>query len=210
VSNTFDRVILGDLVGTDRVRRNEIIAAIRHGAPPSATDTLDHRGRLNLAGLVDGQMHIASAICWSGIEGAPWSAAAGGVTTCVDTPYDVPHPVTDACKFADKIRWVERTAHVDMALYGSILKTGGVSAGPELVADGISAFRLSTFEYDAVRFPRLDHPKMVEASATIARTNLPVVVHVEDQEQVERLTAEACAARRTEAIMHRSTRPPLA
>jgi allantoinase len=49
------------------------------------------------------------------------------VTTCVDMPYDVPHPVTDAGKLADKIGWVERTAHVDMALYGTILKTGGVA-----------------------------------------------------------------------------------
>jgi allantoinase len=183
--------MIGDLVCTDRVLWDEIIAAIGQGAPPPATDTLDHRGRLILAGLVDGHMHTASAIGWPGIEGAPRSAAAGGVTTCFDMPYDVPHPVTDACKLADKIGGVERTAHVDMALHGTILKTGGVGASLELVADGISAFKLSTYVYDAVRFLRLDHPTMVEASAAITRTDLPVVVHVEDREHVERLTAEA-------------------
>jgi allantoinase len=217
VSNTFDRVIIGDLVCTDRVLRDgyvavrgEIIAAIGQGAPPPATDTLDHRGRLILPGLVDGHMHTASAIGWPGIEGATRSAAAGGVTTCVDMPYDVPHPVTDGEKLADKIGWVERTAHVDMALYGTILKTGGVGAIPELAAGGISAFKLSTYEYDAVRFPRIDHPTMVEAFAAIARTGLPVAVHNEDQELVERLTAAARAAGQTEAIMHCRTRPPLA
>jgi allantoinase len=97
-----------------------------------------------------------------------------------------------------------------MALYGTILKTGGVAAIPELAAGGISAFKLSTYEYDAVRFPRIDHPTMVEAFAAIARTGLPVAVHNEDQELVERLTAEARAAGRTEAIMHCRTRPPLA
>jgi allantoinase len=217
VSNTFDRVIIGDLVCTDRVLRDgyvavrgEIIAAIGQGAPPPATDTLDHRGRLILPGLVDGHMHTASAIGWPGIEGATRSAAAGGVTTCVDMPYDVPHPVTDGEKLADKIGWVERTAHVDMALYGTILKTGGVGAIPELAAGGISAFKLSTYEYDAVRFPRIDHPTMVEAFAAIARTGLPVAVHNEDQELVARLTAAARAAGQTEAIMHCRTRPPLA
>jgi allantoinase len=155
-------------------------------------------------------MHTASAIGWPGIEGATRSAAAGGVTTCIDMPYDVPHPVTDAEKLADKIGWVERTAHVDMALYGTILKTGGVDAIPRLAAGGISAFKLSTYEYDPVRFPRIDHPTMVEAFAAIARTGLPVAVHNEDQELVERLTAEARAAGRTEAIMHCRTRPPLA
>ncbi|HET6238660.1 MAG TPA: amidohydrolase family protein [Acetobacteraceae bacterium] len=217
MSDAFDRVIIGDLVGTDRVLRDgyvavrgEIIAAIGQGAPPPAADTLDHRGRLILPGLVDGHMHTASAIGWPGIEGATRSAAAGGVTTCIDMPYDVPHPVTDAEKLADKIGWVERTAHVDMALYGTILKTGGVDAIPRLAAGGISAFKLSTYEYDPVRFPRIDHPTMVEAFAAIARTGLPVAVHNEDQELVERLTAEARAAGRTEAIMHCRTRPPLA
>ena len=217
MSDAFDRVIIGDLVGTDRVLRDgyvavrgEIIAAIGQGAPPPAADTLDHRGRLILPGLVDGHMHTASAIGWPGIEGATRSAAAGGVTTCIDMPYDVPHPVTDAEKLADKIGWVERTAHVDMALYGTILKTGGVDAIPRLAAGGISAFKLSTYEYDPVRFPRIDHPTMVEAFAAIARTGLPVAVHNEDQELVERLTADARAAGRTEAIMHCRTRPPLA
>ena len=217
MSHAFDRVIIGDLVGTDRVLRDgyvavrgESIAAIGQGAPPPAAETLDHRGRLVLPGLVDGHMHTSSAIGWAGIEGATRSAAAGGVTTCVNMPYDVPHPVTDAARLAEKIGWVERTAHVDMALYGTILKTGGVAAIPELAAGGISAFKLSTYEYDAVRFPRIDHPTMVEAFAAIARTGLPVAVHNEDQELVERLTAQARAAGQTEPIMHCRTRPPLA
>jgi allantoinase len=99
-------------------------------------------------------MHIASAVGWLDTEGLPRSAAAGGVTTCVDMLYDVPHPMTDACKLADKIGCLDHTAHVDMELYGTILETGGVGANPELVADGISALKLST---TAVRFaePRL-------------------------------------------------------
>jgi len=55
--------------------RGEIIAAIGQGAPLPATDTLDHRGRLILPGLVDGHTHTASAIGGPGIEGAPRSAA---------------------------------------------------------------------------------------------------------------------------------------
>ena len=125
-------------------------------------------------------------------------------------PYDVPRPVTDAAILADKIGWVERTAHVDMALYGTITKTGGVGAIPELAAGGISAFKLSTYEYDAVRFPRIDHPTMLAAFREIAKTGLPVAIHNEDQELVEMLTAQARAEGRTDPIMHCRTRPPLA
>jgi len=217
MSEPFDRVFLGDIVtATEILRqgyvavRGETIAAIGIGTPPPAGETVDHTGRLILPGVVDGHMHTASAIGWAGIEGSTRSAAAGGITTCVDMPYDVPQAVTSAEVLAEKIGWVERTAHVDMALYGTISKTGGIEAIAGLAAAGISAFKLSTYEYDAVRFPRIDHPTMVAAFAEIAKTGLPVAVHNEDQELVERLTREARDSGQTHAIMHARTRPPLA
>jgi allantoinase len=210
-------VIIGELVTSDTVIpqgyvaiRGETIAAIGEGTPPPARQTIDHSGKLILPGLVDGHMHTSSSTGWPGIETATRSAAAGGVTTCVDMPYDVPKPVTDAQILADKIGWVERTAYVDMALYGTITKTGGVDAIPGLAAGGISAFKLSTYEYDAVRFPRIDHPTMLAAFHKIARTGLPCAIHNEDQELVEMLTAQARAQGRTDPIMHCRTRPPLA
>jgi allantoinase len=218
----FDRVFIGDIVtATDILpagyvaTRGEVIAAIGQGLPPPSVETFDYTGRMILPGLVDGHMHTSSSMGWPGIEGATRSAAAGGVTTCVDMPYDVPHAVTDAARLREKIAWVERTAHVDVALYGTIRKDWsrdgeGSEAIAELAAGGISAFKLSTYEYDAVRFPRIDHPTMLAAFAEIAKTGLPVAVHNEDQELVERLTAEAKAAGRTDAIMHCRTRPPLA
>ena len=217
MSAPFDSVFLGDIVTSSNILRDgyiatrgETIAAIGVGQPPPAAITHDHSGKLIFPGLVDGHMHTASAIGWPGIEGATRSAAAGGVTTCVDMPYDVPQAVVDADVLADKIGWVERTAHVDMALYGTIRKNGGIDAIAGLAAAGISAFKLSTYEYDAVRFPRIDHPTMVAAFTEIAKTGLPVAVHNEDQELVERLTADARAQGQTHAIMHARTRPALA
>lgn len=213
----FDRVFLGDIVTSSQVLqdgyvavRGESIAALGQGEPPPAIDVQDHRGKLILPGLVDGHMHTSSSIGWPGIEGATRSAAAGGVTTCVDMPYDVPQAVTSAAVLADKIGWVERTAHVDVALYGTIAKHGGVDEIAGLAAAGVSAFKLSTYEYDPVRFPRIDHPTMLAAFTEIAKTGLPVAVHNEDQELVERLTADARAAGQTHAVMHARTRPPLA
>ena len=131
----FDRVIQGDIVLPEAVLergyvaiRGETIAAIGQGVPPPAAQAHDHTGMLILPGLVDGHMHTGSAIGWPGIEGASMSAAAGGVTTCVDMPYDVPRATTDAAIFAQKVEWVNRTSHVDMALYGTITKHDGVGA----------------------------------------------------------------------------------
>ncbi|MBK1661082.1 dihydroorotase [Paracraurococcus ruber] len=213
----FDRIVLGDLVLPDAVLpdgwvavRGEVFAGIGQGAPPPAAEVADHRGMLVLPGLVDGHMHTSSSTGWPGIEGASMSAAAGGVTTCVDMPYDVPRPVTDAAILREKIGWVNRTSHVDMALYGTITKAGGIDAIAGLAEAGACSFKLSTYEYDAVRFPRIDHPTMLAAFRAIARTGLMCAIHNEDQELVERLTAEAKAAGRTDPIMHARTRPPLA
>jgi len=201
-----DAVIPGGYVAV----RGETIAAIGQGVPPPATETADHTGRLILPGLVDGHMHTSSSTGWPGIEGASMSAAAGGVTTCVDMPYDVPKSVTDATIFREKVDVVNATSHVDVALYGTITKQGGTGAIAGLADAGAVSFKLSTYEYDAVRFPRIDHPTMVAAFREIARTGLMCAVHNEDQELVERLTAQAKAAGETHPIMHCRTRPPLA
>ena len=216
-SAPFDRVILGDLVLPDGVLpggwvaiRGEVIAGLGKGVPPPAAAIADHSGMLVLPGLVDGHMHTSSSTGWAGIEGASMSAAAGGVTTCVDMPYDVPRPVTDADIFREKVAVVEATSHVDMALYGTITKAGGVDAIAGLAEAGACSFKLSTYEYDAVRFPRIDHPTMLAAFREIAKTGLMCGIHNEDQELVVRLTEEAKAAGRTDPIMHARTRPPLA
>ena len=213
----FDRVVRGEVVLADRVLadgwvavRGGTVAAVGEGEPPPARAVSDHRGMLVLPGLVDGHMHTSSSTGWAGIEGATMSAAAGGVTTCVDMPYDVPRAVTDAGIFREKVEWVERLAHVDVALYGTIRKQGGVDAIAGLAEAGACTFKLSTYEYDPVRFPRIDHPTMVEAFREIARTGRMVSVHNEDQEIVERLIARAREAGETTPIMHCRTRPPLA
>ncbi|WP_270936922.1 dihydroorotase [Falsiroseomonas oryzae] len=212
----YDLVITGDVVLSDRVVaggyvavRGETIAAIGEGAPPPAQRVARYDGKLVLPGLVDGHMHTASSRGWPGIHGATLSAAAGGVTTVCDMPYDVPEPVTTAALFKEKVGWVERTAHVDMALYGTIKKTGGLDEIAGIAAAGASAFKVSTYEYDAHRFPRIDHPTMLSAFAEIAKTGLMVAVHNEDQELVVKLTEAAKAAGNTSPIWHCRTRPPI-
>jgi len=212
----FDLVVRGNLVLGDSVLdggyvgiSGGVITAIGRGAPPAAAETADHRGKLVFPGLVDGHMHTSSSTGWSGIEGASKSAAAGGVTTCVDMPYDVPRPVTDPGILAEKVAILNATSHVDIALYGTIRKDGGVDQIAGLAAAGVCSFKLSTYEYDAIRFPRIDNTMMVEAFAEIAKTGLMVAIHNEDQEIVEGAIAAAKATGRTDPIMHARTRPPL-
>src|SRR5262245_22069591 len=193
----FDAVVLGTVVTDDGVTpgayvaiAGEKIAEVGRGTPPAARTTFDRSSSLIFPGLVDGHVHTGSALGWPGIEGTTKTAAAGGVTTCVDMPYDVPEATTDAGILRRKIAVVNDTAHVDVALYGTIRKHNGVGAIAGLAEGGVCSFKLSTYEYDAVRFPRIDHPTMIAAFAEIARTGVPVSIHNEDQELVESLSAD--------------------
>src|SRR5215468_12584242 len=125
----FDAVVLGTVVSEERVTPDaylavagEKIAEVGRGSPPAARTIFDRSGSLIFPGLVDGHVHTGSALGWSGIEGTTKTAAAGGVTTCVDMPYDVPEATTDAGILKRKIAVVNETAHVDVALYGTIRK----------------------------------------------------------------------------------------
>src|SRR5262245_13577061 len=213
----FDAVVLGTVVTDDDVTpgayvaiAGEKIAEVGRGTPPAARTTFDRSGSLIFPGLVDGHVHTGSALGWPGIEGTTKTAAAGGVTTCVDMPYDLPQATTDGGNLRRKKPGGNDTAHVDVALYGTIRKHNGVGAIAGLSEGGVCSFKLSTYEYDAVRFPRIDHPTMIAAFAEIARTGVPVSIHNEDQELVESLSADARAAGQTHALMHSCTRPALA
>jgi allantoinase len=213
----FDAVVLGTVVTAESVTPDAYvaiddgkIAGIGRGAARAARNVFDRSGSLIFPGLVDGHVHTGSALGWPGIEGTTKTAAAGGVTTCVDMPYDVPEATTDAGILQRKIAVVNETAHVDVALYGTIRKHDGVGAISGLAAGGVCSFKLSTYEYDAVRFPRIDHPTMIKAFEEIGRTGVPVSIHNEDQELVESLSADARAAGQTHALMHSHTRPALA
>jgi allantoinase len=54
-------------------------------------------------------------------------------------PYDVPQPVTSGAIFREKVEWVNRLSHVDMALYGTIRKTGGIEDIAGIAEAGASA-----------------------------------------------------------------------
>jgi allantoinase len=214
---TCDLLIRGDLVLPDRIVPNAYaavaegrIAAIGQDDPPSARETRDYRGCLIFPGIVDGQVHAGSADGFAGIEDLTRSAAAGGVTTVVDMPYDEPDPVTTCELFEAKRRVLEATANVDVALYATVAKDVDVAMIPRLAAAGACAFKISTYESHPKRFPRISHPAMARTFAGVARTGLSIAVHNEDQELVDDAIRSSKAAERRRMDAHSASRPALA
>lgn len=214
----FDLVVRGDLVLPDRVLEQGWlaisegrIAAIGVGAPPSARNgVLDRRRHWILPAVVDGQTHSGSQANQEGIGIATRAAAAGGVGTIVDMPYDDPQPVVDADLFRAKVAVVEQTAHVDVALYGTIARDDGVPAIPGLIEAGACGFKFSTYQSHPTRFPRISPPDMLEAFRLVAPTGLACGVHNENQDIVDRLSATLRQAGVTGPEAHGLSRPPIA
>lgn len=185
------------------------ITAIGEGELPAAHQTDDHGDALILPGVVDGQTHATSAKGLPGIADTTASAVAGGVTTLVDMPYDNPAPLDRAERFEAKAAAVTQHAHADMALYGTVTRETGVSQVAELIARGVVAFKISSFESNPTRFPRIAQDLTLDLFEALAGTDLPLGLHNEDQEIV-RARMERARAEGVEGITAHSNSRPLA
>ena len=212
-----DLVVRGRVVLPERVLEDGYvavqggrIAAIGTAAAglPAAARTVEAGGAYVLPGAVDTHVHTRSEPA-EGITRCTEAAVAGGVTTIVDMPYDMPAAVPDLETFERKVEDVGAEAVCDVALYGTIRKEGGLDAIEPLAQAGACAFKLSTYESHPVRFPRIPDGEMLEAFRRIAGTGRFVAVHCENQDIVDRAVARARAAGDTGPLAHGRTRPPV-
>lgn len=213
----YDWVATGDLVLPDRVVENgsiavangRIAAVFDPGELPESSQSRDYTGRLILPGLVDTHVHACSFL-EEGIARTTSAAAAGGVTTIVDMPFDRGAPVMGVERLKEKIATVREQALVDVGLYGSMPKRDGVSALEELVAAGVCAFKFSLYEYDPDRFPRIPDGDLYAAFEALASTGVPIVLHNELQELVEyRLDRLLGTPEESDPYAHGRSRPPV-
>ena len=132
------------------------------------------------------------------------AAAAGGVTTIVDMPYDELALVSDLPALQAKIDDVEGNASVDVGLFGTIRPDEGTKHIADLIEAGVCAFKFSTFGTDPQRFPRISPIEMADAFAAIAPSGLVAGVHNENHEFVTRATERVKAQGLTGPEAHQS------
>lgn len=140
----FDLVVRGNIVDTDRVIqggwvavRDGCVAARGEGAAPGAKEVVDARGQWVMPGVLDGQVHSGSQANQEGLGRASRAAAAGGITTMVDMPYDDPEPVASRSQLDAKIAEIEKECHVDVAAYGTLNDKHDLEAAAGLIEGGV-------------------------------------------------------------------------
>ena len=184
-----------------------IVQAVGEGTPP-AGEVHGGPGLLVMPGAIDSQVHSKSQ---AGQEDFIWStrsAAAGGVTTIVDMPYDDGLLISTADRFRQKRDEAAAQARVDFALYATVAPEDGAAHIDAMIDAGAAAFKLSTFGTHPQRFPRIPPQTMHACFAAVARRGLMCGVHNEDDEVVRAAIAEVRASGDTSYLAHGRSRPP--
>ncbi len=210
----FDMVVQGDVVMPGGVVRGGYVAVregriarVGSGPVPASRDMVDARGCLIMPGAIDGQTHSRSQ---KGQEDFIWStrsAAAGGVTTIVDMPYDAGNLICNAQRLRQKAEESGQQARVDFALYGTVHPSEGPTHIPDMVKAGACGFKFSTFGTDPERFPRIAPHIMHACFTEIAKHGLVAGVHNEDDEVIKALVSKLREQGVSDYTAHTRSRP---
>ncbi|WP_028880058.1 dihydroorotase [Terasakiella pusilla] len=209
-------VLIGKVVLTDRVIEDGYVAliggrivAIGSGDAPKAKQTINYKNDYILPGAIDAQVHSRSQKDQEGFAWSTRSAAAGGVTTIVDMPYDDGDLICNAERLSLKAEEAKRECRVDFALYGTCHPEEGAAKVQEMVEAGACSFKFSTFGTHPERFPRIPPHTMYECFAEIAKFGLAAGVHNENHEMVTHMSGQIQAQGITDYTAHGLSRPAI-
>ena len=215
-STKLDLLLKGDLVLADRVVQNHLVGVkggvitgiYTDGQAPGAEKIIDASGQLVFPGVVDAHVHSFSNL-HEKFEHSTAAAAAGGVTTIIEMPYDQGAPVVTPEIFQAKIDLIRQSARVDVALLATLPKDGNHRAITPLANLGACGFKLSVFETDPRRFPRINDDVLLDLLPRIAETGLVVGFHAENDVIIESLISRFKSEGKTYPKAHCETRPPV-
>lgn len=212
----FDLVVTGRVVLTDRVLddgyvaiRSGVVERVGAGPAPTATERQDFGSSYVMPGAIDAQVHSKSQLNQEDFVWSTRAAAAGGVTTVVDMPYDAGFLVCTGDRVRQKIAEAGAQSRVDFALYGTIAPEDGAAEIAGMVEAGVSAFKFSTFNTDSKRFPRIAPQVLYECFTEIGKHGLAAGVHNENDEMVRAAIAAVEASGITDYRAHGLSRPPV-
>ncbi len=215
---SFDILIRGAVVvGGDGQRRVDVavadglIVALGDELAGPTTEEIDAAGLYLLPGVIDGHVHMnePGRADWEGFETGTRALAAGGATAAIDMPLNAHPPTVTGAAFDEKRRCLERSALVDIALWGGLVPDG-VEAMDELAARGVVGFKAFMCSSGIDDFPGVDDLTLYEGMRRAASLGLPVAVHAESEAITAGLAQRARAAGRTAMRDFLASRPAVA
>ncbi|GLY68057.1 dihydroorotase [Amycolatopsis taiwanensis] len=184
------------------------IVDVAFGEPSSAKNLIDVGESLLLPGAVDAHVHSYSH-AGEGLRASTSAAAAGGVTTIVEMPFDATGPVNSRDRVNAKLDLVADEAVVDVALLGTMEPGGGWRRTADLVDAGVVGFKVSLFDTDPFRFPRINDSELLDVMKAAGEVGSTLCTHAENNEIIKALLADPANQASTDPAVHGRTRPPV-
>ncbi|MBD3207079.1 allantoinase AllB [Candidatus Bathyarchaeota archaeon] len=197
----------GLTIGSVIVDNGSIIGLVKTGEPP-ADKVVDASNKLVLPGMIDMHVHLRDPGFpeRENFESGTSAAAAGGVTTVIDMPNTIPATVT-AEAFKEKQSLADRKSLIDFAFFGGAgeIPEKNLHDMAELGATGFKSFLIARFkELAASDYTLLKHMR------TLSELDLPLLVHAENGDIVDKCMEEAKKSGRTDPTAHCDFREPIA
>lgn len=148
-----------------------------------------------LPGLVDSHIHInePGRTEWEGFATATRAAAAGGYTTLIDMPLNCSPATTTVEALEAKRAAAQDKCMVDWAAWGGVSGHNANDIEP-LAQAGVRGFKCFLAEPGIDCFSRVDEAELRLALPHLARTVLPLLVHAELPEPLERAARDLTGA----------------
>ncbi|MCX5529736.1 amidohydrolase family protein [Streptomyces sp. NBC_00006] len=175
---------------------------------PDRASVIDVGESFVLPGAVDAHVHSYSH-SGEGLLAATSAAAAGGVTTIVEMPFDGTGPVNRRERLEAKQEKLADEAVIDVALLGTLEPGGGWRRAGELVEGGVVGFKVSLFDTDPFRFPRIDDAELLDVASAVGEAGSTLCTHAENNEIIKALLADESNRASTDPRVHGRTRPPV-
>ena len=178
------------------------------GAAAGTAEVIDVGDAFVLPGAVDAHVHSLSHH-GEGIDAATSSAAAGGVTTILEMPFDHSGPINSRDRLLAKQDLANDEARIDIGLLGTLAPGGGWREADTLAENGAVGFKVSLFDTNAFRFPRISDRELLDVMAAVRGAGRTLCVHAENNEIIKARIQEELDAGSNDPQVHTRTRPPV-
>ncbi len=210
-----DRLVVGQVVLQDRIIPDggvailggKVAAVGRRDLMPPAEDIIDAGQCLILPGAIDGHIHSFGSPT-EGVTNSTRAALAGGVTTVVDHPLDLPHAPVTVEELEQKRQRCENEAVADFAFLGAVTPTsiGEVKNTHSL---GLVGYKILMSGTAPNRMKHMSDGELLDAFGEVAKTGLFAGLHAENDQILKYMEEKFKAEGYLVPLAHAQAHPPV-
>ena len=174
----------------------------------AAEETLDVRGKWVMPGLVDSHVHFnePGRESWEGYAAGTRAAAAGGITTILEMPFNATPPTSTAELLRAKRAVVQNQCVVDYGQWGG-LEAHNHAELTGMHAEGVIAFKAFMCN-SGIDFEQVGTFDLLRGMEIAAQLGNVVGVHAENEDWTRGLAQRLQAAGRVDPRAWAESRPP--